>query len=326
MDNIEIEKEIVAEKRSIFYLRAFLFVSMMAITVCFTAFYYNSNKHAGRQMVEASVFDARLQNIENSIVQHEKRIAKLEEEIEKLAPVKVQSPAASQTTTPATAPTGDLVARIAALEKEITTLKATPAPQNQEQVAKAITLLTAFHRLGDNMLSGKPFASELSAFQDNYGSDDKSLNDIYASITPYAAGGIPTVYRLLSSFDKARDSLKTSAQAPSGNAGFTSRLLFNLSQMVTIHRIGKTQSSNTVDAILDRAETDLDNEEIEAAIAEIKSLPDDTRSNFSNWLDDAEMASTAPSIVDQIEEKTMKKAFATATVNPPAVSPANGNE
>jgi hypothetical protein len=117
------------------------------------------------------------------------------------------------------------------------------------------------------------------------------------------------VYRLLTSFDKVRDSLKPTAALPEENTGFTAKLFFNLSQMVTIHRIDKAQIGTTPDAVIERAQSDLDNEAVEAAIAEIKSLPDDQRSNFSTWLEDAQEATLAPSLVDQIEEKTMKKAF-----------------
>lgn len=312
MDNSEIEKEIIEEKKSIFYLRAFLFVSVLAVTACFGVFYYSSNKHVGRQMVEASVFDARLQNIENSVMLHEKRLATLEDEMQKLSPIEVKQPSASAET-PAAAPPADVTARLDALEKEIKAVKAVPVSGSPEQVARAITLLTSFHRLGDNVLSGRPFASELSAFQENYGNtdNDKQLSDALNALAPYAAGGVPTVYRLLTSFDKARDSLKVAEPPPAENAGFTAKLLFNLSQMVSIHRIDRAQTGTTPDAAIERAQGDLDNEAVEAAIAEIKSLPEKERSSFETWLEDAQMAAIAPSLVDQIEEKTMKKAFAT---------------
>jgi hypothetical protein len=159
------------------------------------------------------------------------------------------------------------------------------------------------------MLSGRPFASELSAYAENYGAEDKSLDDLITSITPYSAGGIPTVYRLLLSFDKIRDSVKSAASVPE-NAGFTDKVKFNLSQMVDVRRTDKAPTDNSADAIITRAGSDLENEEIEAAVAEIRSLPDAARSPFDNWLEDAQMASMAPSIVDQLEEKTMKRAFA----------------
>lgn len=312
MESAEIEKEIIAEKKSISFLRSFFTISLIIIAVCFIYFYYNSSQHVGNQMVEASVFNARLQNLENAIPIHEERIAKIEEAL-KLTPAPAT---ASATATPPAAaaaspqlPAPALVERVADLEKELKSLKASPSGQSHEKTSDSIALLSAFHRLSDNMLSGRPFASELSAYAESYGAEDKSLDDLITSITPYSAGGIPTVYRLLLSFDKIRDAVKSGATAPE-NAGFTDKVKFNLSQMVDVRRTDKAPTDNSADAIITRAGSDLENEEIEAAVAEIRSLPDAARAPFDNWLEDAQMASMAPSIVDQLEEKTMKRAFA----------------
>lgn len=303
MEHSEIEKEILAEKKSISHMRTFLLIFLVSVISCFSVFYYTAQQHAGRQMVDATVFDTRLQNLENSIPIHEKHLAKLEEDILKLSK--------SQVTT--TSIHGDDVnERLGLIEKEIKSLKSPEASNKQDsgQISQAITLLSVFHRLSSNITTGKPFIAELSSFQEKFGADDdKSLNDLIASLMPYADNGIPTTNKLVSSFDDAIDTMKHNEIALPDTSSFWEKLRFNISHMVTVRKISKAQKGSSINAIIGRAQDHLDNEEIEAAISEVKSLPDNVRNNFSTWLEDAQMASMAPSIVDQIEEKVMKKAF-----------------
>ena len=199
--------------------------------------------------------------------------------------------------------------RIATLEKQVKALKTSAPPQSAEQVYQAIALLSAFHRLSTNIVSGKSFAAELSAFQEKFGTDtDKSLSDAISAITPYADNGVPTPAALAAAFDDVLASMKNNEAAPE-NATLWQILLFNLSHMVTVRKIDKTQTGNTVDAVTGRAEDDLYNGALEAAIAEVKTLPDNVRNNYSTWIEDAQITCTVPSIVEQMEEKVMKKAF-----------------
>lgn len=306
MENIEIEKEILAEKKSISHLRTFLLIFLLGVVSAFAIFYYITQQHAGRQMADTSVLDVRLENIADSVPLHEKRIAKLEEDIQKLEK--------TQSTAVAPVPNTELTDRIATLEAEIKSLKSSgpshkASASDSQQTARAISLLSVFYHLSSNITSGKPFIAELSSFQEKFGTEDKSLNDLVAAIMPYAENGIPTTNKLISAFDDSIDAMKRNDNSLPENAGFWEKLVFNISHMVTIRKVDKTQTGNSTNAILGRAEDHLDHEEVEAAITEVKSLPENVRNNFSLWLEDAQMASAAPSIVEQIEEKVMKKAF-----------------
>ncbi len=301
MDNKEIEKEILEEKKSISHLRLFLIFIVIAVAGGFISFYYGEKAHQGRQMEDSSVFDTRLQNVENTVALHEKRLAKLEEDAAKIAKA---LPATGGQVPP------DVNDRLAAVEKTIGSLKVSSSPQTSAQLLQAITLLSSFYRLSNDIVAGKPFAADLSSFQEKYGSDDKSLSDILAPLLPYADSGIPTTSTLLSSFDDAVAALKKNEAQPPENAGLWNKLVFNIAHLISIRRIDKTQAGNSVDAVIGRAEDDLDDDEVEAAMAEIKSLPDNARNSFAAWLEDAQVTTLAPSYVAQIEEKVMKKAFA----------------
>ncbi|MEI7669685.1 MAG: hypothetical protein WCJ33_06365 [Pseudomonadota bacterium] len=303
MEQMEIEKEIIEEKKSISHIKLFLLMLFIAVITGFSVFYYISDKRNGRQMVDASVFDIRLQNIENSVALHEKRVAKIEEDLSKNPPQTKSEP--QQVIIP-----DELKKQVESLEKELKSLKTNNSTQNNAQISNAITLISSFNRLSNKILLGKPFSSELSNFLDNYGEyQDKQFDEALNALTSYSISGIPSESNLLASFDEAVAASNKNDSIPPENLGFWQTLFFNISHLVTIHKIDKNQSGNSSDAIIGRAESDLESGEIEAAIAEIKSLPDNLRNNFSAWLEEAQIASISPSLLDQIEEKTMKKAF-----------------
>lgn len=306
MENAEIEKEIIAEKKSISNLYRFLLIFLFIVVVVFSLFYYSNEKHATRIMVDASVFDVRLQNMENSITAHEKRIAGLEESGGKTNNAAVESRVPAEAKIPE-----EVNKRIETLDKEIKTLKSSYAVKNRQETIQAIRLISTFNRLSRMITLGKPFSAELSAFLDMYGADnDKSLEEVVAALIPYSDSGIPTQAALLDSFDDTVEALDNSPAAAPENAGFWQTVLFNLSHMITIRKIDKTQTGNSQEAVIGRAYDYLDNGENEAAVAEIKSLPDSIRNHFSAWLEEAQMVSLAPSLMDDLDEKVMKKAFA----------------
>ncbi|HEU5048311.1 MAG TPA: mitofilin family membrane protein [Rickettsiales bacterium] len=303
MENADIEKEIIAEKKSISHLRIALLVFLLVVTVAFAGFYNVTNKHVDRQMVDTSVLDARLQNIDNAVSSHERRLEKVEQDLEALSKMqKASTPEAVNA----------LDTKVTALEKDVHTMKPSSGAnaQTPEQISHAIGLISVFFHLSSNITSGKPFIAELNAFENKYGKDDQAVNDMIATVAPYADSGIPTTPQLLDSFDDAADSAKRREAAPPENAGFWQKLVFNLSHMITIRRIDQTQKGNSTDMIIGRAEDHLNNDEISAAITEINALPENIRGNFAAWLEDARIAEQAPAIIDSMEEKVMKKAFA----------------
>ena len=294
----EIEQEIIVEKKTISNLFK-LVLSIIVLTILLAVFaYYNTQKHYIRFGEDSSVFDVRIQNLDNSVTLHERRLDKLEEKVNQIKqPVAVAAPVNNKE-----------YEKIADLEKEIAAIKTTANSQNNEKIYQSIKLLSSFHRLSERVISGRSFVAELSKFQENF--NDKSLDETIAELSPYADNGVPTSSRLLDTFDVALEQLKVKQSTPPENAGFWERLMFNLSKLVSVHKIDKNQTGNSVDAIVGRALDHLEQEETEAAIAEIKSLPDNERTIFTAWLEDAQIASTVPALIDQIEEQVMQKSFA----------------
>lgn len=309
MERIEIEKEILEEKKSISHLRGFLIAVAVGVIVGFSLFYYNNTKQLGRQNVDASVFDVRLQNLDDTTAAHEKRLTKLEEQMKAL-------PAAGSAR--ADQVPSDINERLNALEKAANAPKTRAGVQNSEQVYAAITLLSSFHHVSAKILSGKPFAAELAAFQEKFNADgEKTLAPIITPLMPYADSGVPSVSTLISEFDEAAASVKGHDGGLLEGAGLWDKFIFNISRMVSVRRTDRPLTGNTSDAIIGRASDDLSGDSIDAALKEIQSLPETQRSAFAAWIQDAQAASIASSSVDQMEEQVMQKAFGAAKQSEP---------
>lgn len=249
-----------------------------------------------------SVLEARLQNLENTILLQEKRIAKLEEDAQKPAAMNVKP---HPSLTPLTQ---DQEKRISALEKQISTQQPIQPLQDREEIYQSIRLLSSLHHFSDKALSGKPFTAELASFEQQVGNNEDTLK-LLSTLSPYAESGIPTFAQLLASFDDSVAQMNNAESTPPPEAGLWGRFIYMLTHIISVRKIDDNQTGNSIDAIIARAQAHLEREEIEATIAEIKSLPENARSNFTSWMDDAEMATEAPTLIEQIEDQMMQKAF-----------------
>ncbi len=266
-----------------------------------------SPQFAGRQQVGGSLdmLDVRIQALDSTVALQQKRIETLEQKQGVAAPT-----APGSTPAPAAALPAADENRIAALEKELATLKATPFSGGNTQLYQSIRLLSAFHRLSEKVMAGKPFAAELSAFEDLAGEEETKTPSV-STLSGYAETGIPTFATLLTAFDQAVETLNIADATPPAGAGAWERFVYNLTHLISVRKIDEDQTGSSAEAIIGRAEAHLDREEIEAAMAEIKTLPEASRGNFAAWLDEAQIATDAPALVDQIEEDVMQKAFHT---------------
>ena len=297
-----------AAHTSRFYLIriAALFVLLIAAFAVIAR--YNASQRANLQQTtdNLAVLSVAQQNHDETIALHEKRIATLEEKFTKMA-------AASKSVAepgPAAAFPADAQERIAKLEKELANLKAGPVStsQDSEKTFRAIHLLSSYHHLADKVMSGKPFASELDALEELADKDDVIEKQL-TILAPFASNGVPTYAQLLVSFDESLDQLTIYEATPPAGASLWERFVYNIRHLVNIRRTNEQQSGNSVEAIVARASAHLDRQETEAAIAEIKTLPDAARSNFTSWIEEAQMAAIAPGVIDNLEEPIMQKAF-----------------
>lgn len=307
-------------------------LAVLLLLVC--AVYYFMSKQALPSLKlsdeKITMLDVRFENIEKTTALYDGRIKKLEREVESLqataqaatqanaiasapgnsGPDDIQSlPDATAPTPPAPAAlTGEDAKRIESLEKELAAIKAAAPLQDSAHVARSIKVLSAFHRLSDKVLSGKPFVEAQSAFEDVSGISEQQSKAL-AELAPYAENGVPMLAELLTSFDNAVDQLHSVLSVPPADAGVWDRFVFNITHLVRVRRIDEVQTGKDVDSIVGRAAGHLDKGEVEAAFAEINALPENVRANFTSWLEEAQASMDASGEIDQLEEQVMQLVF-----------------
>lgn len=274
-----------------------------------------------------NVLEIRLQNLENGNALYAERLTKLEKELETEKQVLATATAAATTrpaaegasssgasVSPVVAAAPEDTKRLEVLEKELADMKASAPLQDSAHIARSIKLLSAFHRLSDKVLYGKPYAEQLTEFAELI-ADSSPQNKALADIALSADSGIPTQSSLLTSFDEAVRQLNIAQSVPPAEAGAWDRFLFNMSHIVRVERIDQKQVGKDVDAIVGRALDHLEKGEVEAAYSEINSLPEQALKVFTDagWLHEAQTAIDTPGVVDQLEEQVMQQVFQPAT-------------
>lgn len=276
-----------------------------------------------------AVLEAKFENLEKGVMRYEDRITKLEKDVSgvstEVSGLKGNAETApvvegAETVAPvvdgsvATVPAVDSAAqddnakRLETLEKELLAIKAAKPAFDSEHIAHSIKLLSAFHRLSNNVLAGKAYADSLSDFEDLIG-DSTSQNKPLADLATYADNGVPTLAELLTTFDNSVEHLSSAQAVPPPEAGAWDRFTFNLKNLVRVRRIDEAQTGQDADSIVGRAAANLDKGQIEAAMAEINRLPDAAKNSFTGWLEDAQISLDAQGMVDELEEQVMGQVF-----------------
>lgn len=288
-----------------------------------------------------SVFEARLENLEKGILLSEGRVTRLEEgqktldtRVNQLASAQADVASVTNTNTEtntesspvatAVALTEEASKRLESLEKELAAIKAAAPMQDSEHMAHSIKLLSAFHRLSNNVLAGKPYSEELSSFEELIG-DSTSQNKPLMQLATYADNGVPTLAELLTSFDNAVEQLRNAQAVPPAEAGAWERFTFNLKHLVRVRRIDEGQKGSDVDAVTGRAAAALEKGQLEAAVSEINSLSEKDKGDFTAWMEDAQVAIDAQGIIDELEEQVMQQVFVT-TKNPDVNTESTGQD
>lgn len=290
------------------------------------------------------VYDVKIENVEKGVALYESRIVQLEDGMKALnaqvAELKAGAPAvpvaADHAGTAEPAPEGaapvapvdaasqqENVKRLENVEKELVALKASTPAFNADHIAHSIKLLSAFHRLSNNVLAGKAYSDVLSDFEDLIG-DSTSQNKPLADLATYADNGVPTLAELLTTFDNAVEQLNTAQAVPPPEAGAWDRFTFNIKNLVRVRRIDEAQTGQDDNAIVGRASANLDKGQIEAAMAEINRLPENAKSNFSGWLEDAQISLDAQGMIDELEEQVMGQVFQPQEHKAPEGTPSQG--
>lgn len=152
--------------------------------------------------------------------------------------------------------------------------------EQQRQALHMIELMDAYDRLRERVLSGTPYAAELARIQELA----TGHAGVQAALTPlaeYAALGIPTSHLVYAGFSLA--ARRALLPHPGQGAGFMEQVRANLSQLMTIRRVGYREGT-APDAVIARAEAALERQDIDGAIREIAVLQGTAAEAMRAWL------------------------------------------
>ena len=260
---------------------------------------------------DGSVADAAA--VSRQIQEAEERLeGKLNEALENVDPVDAEqiesmrtelADLRSRVTTLREAATDDTAAaapEIMALNERITALESTVpnlvgAIDKEMAGTRSAALTLAFSNLRAAVNAGKPYVAELKTIT----ALAPGAGDL-GKLPDYADKGIPTLPELTRQFREKKDAALTLA-SPSGDESLLGELMTSAQSLVKVRRVNDSPEGNSVTAILTRADTDLENEQLADAVAEVDALQGDAREPFAAWLEAARARIAAEETLQRLE-------------------------
>jgi hypothetical protein len=204
-----------------------------------------------------------------------KEIAAIEAKLRALAEAELSSGEAAR-----------LVPEIAVLDERLGKLEAAiphlvSAVDKDADDTKAATLAIAFANLRAAVGEGRPYAPELATLA----ALSPGAGELGA-LLDYEDTGIPTVPELTRAFKKARDAA-LAVPAPAAGGSVLDRLVASAESLIKIRRVDAEAEGDAPDAVLARAEAQLEQGKLAGTVKEIETLQGAQRAAFATWLDQA---------------------------------------
>ncbi|MBB2972579.1 mitofilin family membrane protein [Mesorhizobium sp. RMAD-H1] len=225
------------------------------------------------------------------------RIAALEE---KVASVETQATQAASAASQDSGSLADIRSQLAALETQV-------ADQSRQPAVAAAIAATALKSAVDR---GGSFTAELDA----YASVAPQSPDIEA-LRKFAGTGVPTIIDLSARFDEVANRIVATERNVDPNAGFVDQLMASAKSLVKVRPVGEV-SGDSVGAITARIETALRAGDLDRAIAEWETLPENAKAVSTQFADEMKARRDTDALVSQTLAAALKpSAPATPTAN-----------
>jgi len=148
---------------------------------------------------------------------------------------------------------------------------------SQQQQAAAAAAALAAAALDRAAQTSGPFPDDLAAIEPLLPADT-NLRVLHR----LAETGAPTRATLTKTFPAAAAKAAAAARSPEPGAGWFANAVHALSAIITVRRIDRT-TGNGPDALLARAEVQLDDGDLEGAIKSLDGLPPQARQAMADW-------------------------------------------
>ncbi|RFB05220.1 COG4223 family protein [Parvularcula marina] len=186
--------------------------------------------------------------------------------------------------------------RLAALTRKIDTLET-----NDLTAARQGTLLIALSDLHDSVQSGSPFLKQLENVE-RIAPNARSLSPLRT----HAATGLPTDQTLRTSYALAARQALSGAKREEADGPF-SRLGANLTGLFTVRKVGEVEG-DTPSAIIARAESRMQNGDLNGAVEELGNLDGLAHDAFADWIEKAAAKVDAERRIEAMERAVTARA------------------
>jgi len=210
-------------------------------------------------------------------------------------PVVRPEPTAAVEPAPALAPAPVPSAEMTRLTERIAALET-----GQGRAAQAAAGALAAAALMEAAQTSRPFPEELAALS----AVSPPSTDL-RSLKSYAETGAPSRAALAASFPEYAAHAASAARTPQEGTGLLARIGHALSRVVTVRRVGETAGSG-VDATLAKAETQVEEGDIVAALATLDRLPPAGRAALAPWRARAERRADIDRRVAQVRAQALE--------------------
>lgn len=194
-----------------------------------------------------------------------------------------------------------LMPDIAELEDRLGRIESTLPPlvnaldEENAQTRKA-SVAIAYASLREAVNAGRPFATELTTLT----ALSPGAND-FGDLIEYEDRGIPTVSMLAASFGSLRDEV-LSARSDAGADSLLGQLMGNAQALVKIRRIGEQAEGDSPDAVMARADADLETGNLQNAVIELERLDGRLAEIAGSWLADARARLDADATLQRLQD------------------------
>jgi hypothetical protein len=186
------------------------------------------------------------------------------------APGAVAPPAAAMTPATPSADVARLGARVATLETQ------------QSHTSQAAAAALAASAVVEATQGSGPFADELSSLR----AISPPSPELQA-LARLAAAGAPSRTALAASYPDYAARAASAARAPGDKAGLGDRIVYELSRVVTLRQVGDV-AGDGVDAVLARAERQVEDGDLDRALRTLDKLPAAAKDAMAPWRNRAE--------------------------------------
>ncbi|WP_417782886.1 uroporphyrinogen-III synthase [Terasakiella pusilla] len=184
------------------------------------------------------------------------------------------------------------------LNARLTDLEAAQV-QERSSSDSAQALVASLSTLREVLRTSSPFEAELAALA-ALAQGDVTLESAVDGLKPYATSGLASLSALTTSFKTAANDIVRAVAVPEG-AGWVEQTVKNVTSLVTIRSAPGNLDGEGALGIVARAEHNVQNGDIAAAITELETLAGNPREAAQPWIDQAKARLDAQQSVSMMQ-------------------------